>query len=77
VSDDVLHRSMVDAVKLIAGRVGVELDAEQVVVLAQRASTMLVGLIDTAAKRKAEAAGDAAAAAITTEDAAEAAQRKP
>lgn len=76
-SDDFIAASVGEAVKLIASKAGIQLDAEQVVVLTQRGAALLVGLVDTAAKRKAEAAGDAAAASIVTEDAAEAAQRKP
>jgi hypothetical protein len=45
--------------------------------LVKDAAAKFVDLIDGHAKQKAEAAGDAAAAGLTTEDEAEAAQRKP
>lgn len=76
-SIDIVEAAAVSILTTLAERAGADVPVEQLLVLARQWVTAGVSLIDGHAKKSAEAAGDAAAAAITTEDAAEAAQRKP
>lgn len=72
-----LDEALATAVRLFAERTGVAFEVEDLAAIAQRAATLLAGLVDDAAKQRATAAGDNAAAAITAEDKAEAELRKP
>lgn len=65
------------AVQAIAGQLGVELDADQVVELAARAIDNIGDLVSAKAWREARAAGDAAASTITTLEEAEASAKRP
>jgi len=61
----------------VAAQNGINIDeAAAALELSKKLVAIAVDLLDDHAKKKAEAAGDAAAAAIITEDQAEAAQRK-
>lgn len=73
---DMIDKATVEAVRLIAARAGVTVDAEAAVELGRRGAELLVQLVDDHAKKHAAAAGQAASDAVTTEDAAELAQRK-
>lgn len=66
----------VQLVQGLADKAGIQLDAGQVLSLAGSLLQSGIEILDDHAKKKAEAAGDAAAASVTTEDQAEAAQRK-
>lgn len=59
-----------------AKKLGHELDGEAIIKLAGEAAQVVTELVDDHAKKKAQAAGDAAADSITTEDQAEAELRK-
>jgi hypothetical protein len=63
-------------VTMVAKGRGIQLTDQQLAELTTELANALIELIDSHAKKKAAAVGDAAAAAITTEDQAEAAQRK-
>lgn len=64
-------------VSRIAASGGKDIPADEALQLGKQLVAQAVDLIDGHAKAKAEAAGKAAADAVTTEDAAEAAQRRP
>lgn len=64
-------------VAMVAKAQGVSLDGQQLAEVAAELANALTEILDSRAKKKAQVAGDTAAAAITTEDQAEAAQRKP
>lgn len=66
-----------EAVREIAGHLGVKLEAEQVVELAGKAVVHIGDLISAKAWRDARAVGDAAAERITTLEQAEESARKP
>ena len=66
----------VSLIQGLASKDGIRLDAGQILSLASSLIQSAVGLLDGHAKAQAAAAGDAAAAAVKTEDQAEAAQRK-
>jgi hypothetical protein len=62
-------------VRGIAGQLGVQLDAAQVVALGKEGLTHLAGLVSAANWKEAKAAGTAAAASINTLEEAEAAAK--
>lgn len=71
---------MIDLGKLIesvAAGLGKTLTVDQVASIAKDAMTFISGKVSTATWAEAARAGDEAAAAVTTEDQAEAAQRGP
>lgn len=68
--------AVLEAVKLITARAGIQIDSVQAIALARKGADLLAGLIDDHAKKRAQKAGDDAGAAIDSEDEAEAAQRQ-
>lgn len=73
---DPLSEAAVSVVDGLVKKAGVELDPAVVVAIASELIQWGVELVDESAKKKADAAGKAAAAAIVTEEQAEAHLRK-